>query len=135
MNSPISAVHVAFVSYLGIELVEQSGERARITLNVLPEFLNSWGVAHGGVIMTMLDYAMSASVRGRCGADRSVLTVDISVAFMNAGRGKRIDAEGRVMHAGRSTFFCESEARDEAGTRLSKAMGTFKLVRSKDEAK
>ena len=78
--------------------------------------------------MTMLDYSMSASVRGRCGADRSVLTVDISVAFMNAGRGKRVDAEGRVMHAGRSTFFCEAEARDEAGIRLAKAMGTFKLV-------
>lgn len=129
MTPPGTPVHVAFVSYLGIELVEQSPERARITLEVLPEFLNSWGVAHGGVIMTMLDYSMSASVRGRCGADRSVLTVDLSVAFMNAGRGRRIDCEGRIMHAGRSTFFCESEAWDEAGIRIAKAMGTFKLVR------
>ncbi len=128
MNPPASTVHIPFITHLGITLQEQSRERARITIELRPELLNSWGVAHGGVVMTMLDTVMGIAVRGYLGVNSSVLTVDMSVGFMNAGRGARIDAEGRVLHGGRSTFFCESEARDEAGTLLAKAIGTFKPV-------
>jgi acyl-coenzyme A thioesterase PaaI-like protein len=36
-----------------------------------------------------------------------------------------------VLHAGQSTAFCESEARDDAGKILAKAIGTFKLLGEK----
>ena len=125
MNPP-SSVHIPFLAHLGIELLEESRERARITLTLRPELLNSWGVAHGGVVMTMLDTAMGVAVRGHLGVACSVVTIDLSASFMNPARGPRIDAEGRVLRGGRSTFFCECEVRDEAGTLLAKAIGTFK---------
>lgn len=128
MSAPVSRVRVPFVEHLGIRLTEQSRQRASIVLDKRPELLNSWGAAHGGVVMTMLDYVMSAAVRGHYGIDGGVLTVDMSVGFMNAGTSNHILAEGRVLHGGASTAFCESEARDEAGTLLAKAIGTFKLL-------
>lgn len=128
MSAPVSRVRVPFVEHLGIRLTEQSRQRASIVLDKRPELLNSWGAAHGGVVMTMLDYVMSAAVRGHYGIDGGVLTVDMSVGFMNAGTSSHILAEGRVLHGGTSTAFCESEARDEAGTLLAKAIGTFKLL-------
>jgi uncharacterized protein (TIGR00369 family) len=131
MNQPLSKVRVPFVEYLGIRLTEVSKERAVIILDKRPEFLNSWGAAHGGVVMTMLDYVMSAAVRGHYGIDSGVLTVDMSVGFMSAGMGDRIHADARVLHGGKSTAFCESEARDESGTLLAKAIGTFKLLRER----
>jgi acyl-coenzyme A thioesterase PaaI-like protein len=81
--------------------------------------------------MTMLDYVMSAAVRGHYGVDGGVLTVDLSVGFMNAGTSTHIFAEGRVLHGGQSTAFCEAEARDEGGKLLAKAIGTFKLLGEK----
>ena len=42
--------------------------------------------------------------------------------------------EGRVLNAGKSTAFCEAEARDETGKLLSKAIGTFKLLPEKKPA-
>ena len=42
-----------------------------------------------------------------------------------------IHAEARVLHAGQSTAFCESEARDDTGKILAKAIGTFKLLGEK----
>jgi uncharacterized protein (TIGR00369 family) len=131
VNAPLSRVRIPFVEHLGIKLTEQSKERASIILDKRAELLNSWGAAHGGVVMTMLDYVMSAAVRGHYGVDGGVLTVDLSVGFMNAGVSDRIHADARVLHAGQSTAFCESEARDEGGKLLAKAIGTFKLLREK----
>jgi uncharacterized protein (TIGR00369 family) len=124
-------VRVPFVEHLGIRLLEQSKTRAAVVLEKRPEFLNSWGAAHGGVIMTMLDYVMSAAVRGHYGVDSGVLTVDMSVGFMSAATSTTVNAEGRVLHGGGSTAFCEGEARDEAGKLLAKAIGTFRLLQEK----
>ncbi|HKO87937.1 MAG TPA: PaaI family thioesterase [Burkholderiales bacterium] len=128
MNTTLSRVRIPFVEHLGIHLTEQSQARASIVLEKRPELLNSWGSTHGGVIMTMLDYVMSAAVRGHYGTENSVLTVDLSLGFMNASQSDRILAEGRVLHSGKSTAFCEAEARDESGQLLAKALGTFKLL-------
>jgi uncharacterized protein (TIGR00369 family) len=130
-QTPLSRVRVPFVEHLGIRLVEQTKDRAAIALDKRPELLNSWGATHGGVVMTMLDYVMSAAVRGHYGIDGGVLTVDMSVGFMKAGFGESILADARVLHGGQSTAFCEGEARDEKGALLAKAIGTFKLIGEK----
>ena len=132
MSEVLSRVRIPFVEHLGIRLIDQSKDRAAIVLDRRPELLNSWGSAHGGVIMTMLDYVMGAAVRGHYGIDASVLTIDLSVGFMSAGMGEHIKAEGRVLHSGKSTAFCEAEARDEEGKLLAKAIGTFKLLPKKE---
>ncbi|OFZ87749.1 MAG: hypothetical protein A2V78_09035 [Betaproteobacteria bacterium RBG_16_64_18] len=123
-------VTIPFVEHLGIRLVEQSRERAVVSLKHRPELANSWDAAHGGVLMTMLDLVMSMAVRGHYNVTAGVLTVDMSVGFLSASKGD-LTAEGRVLHAGRSTAFCEAEARDAEGRILSKAIGTFKLLREK----
>ena len=125
-------VTIPFVEELGIRLVEQNRERAIVSLKHRPQLLNSWGAAHGGVLMTMLDLVMSMAVRGHYNVRAGVLTVDMSVAFLNASTGD-VFAEGRVLHAGRSTAFCEGEARDSEGRILSKAIGTFKLLPEKKD--
>jgi uncharacterized protein (TIGR00369 family) len=126
-----SRVRIPFVEHLGIRLTEQSKERASIVLDKRQELLNSWGATHGGVVMTMLDYVMSAAVRGHYGVDGGVLTIDMSVGFMSASSSNHILAEGRVLHGGQSTAFCEAEARDESGKLLAKAIGTFKRLSDK----
>ena len=133
MTTPEFGVTIPFVEHLGIRLIERSKERAIVTLTKRPDLLNSWGAAHGGVIMTMLDLVMSVAVRGHYGVAGGVLTIDMSVGFLNASYGD-ITAEGRVLNAGKSTAFCEAEARDETGKLLSKAIGTFKLLPEKKPA-
>ena len=102
-----------------------------MSLKRRPELLNSWGAAHGGVIMTMLDLVMSMAVRGHYNdLNAGVLTVDMSIGFLNASKDD-VSAEGRVLHAGRSTAFCEAEAHDAEGRILAKAIGTFKILADK----
>jgi uncharacterized protein (TIGR00369 family) len=125
-------IRIPFTEHLGIQIVEMTKEHALVSLQRRPELLNSWGATHGGVIMTMLDLVMSWAVRGHYGVVGGVLTVDLSVGFMKAGLGERVTAEGRVLHGGKSTAFCEAEARDDKGVLLAKAIGTFKLLSDKE---
>ena len=125
-------IRIPFTEHLGVQLVESTKERAVVSLKKRPELLNSWGATHGGVIMTMLDLVMSWAVRGHYGVEGGVLTVDLSVGFMKGSFGDKVTAEGRVLHGGKSTAFCEAEARDHQGALLAKAIGTFKLLSDRD---
>lgn len=120
-------VKIPFVEHLGIRLVEASKARSVITLEKRPELVNSVGAMHGGAIMTMLDLVMTVAVRAHYGVAGSVITVDMSVGFVAPSQGDVI-AEARVLHGGKSTCFCEAEAKDESGKLLAKAMGTFKAI-------
>jgi len=123
-------VKIPFADHLGIELREATRDRCVVSIVRKPELLNSWGAAHGGVVMTMLDLVMSLAVRAHYGVAGGVATVDLSIGFINPGVGT-VHAEGRVLQGGKSTAFCESEARDDSGKLLAKAIGTFKLLQDR----
>lgn len=122
-----------FIDHLGIERVPDQDGRAVLALEIKPAFRNSWKAAHGGVIMTLLDSAMSLAARLHLqGAPGGILTIEMNAKFISPGMGQRLSAEGRVVGGGRSTLFCEAEVRDEAGKLVAKGMGTLKPVRKKD---
>ena len=56
-------VHIPFVEMLGFELLRFDPGVAEIAVPLRDELTNSWGVAHGGVTMTLLDVAMAHAAR------------------------------------------------------------------------
>jgi len=116
-----------FIDHLGIERVQDDEGRALLALDIRPAFRNSWKAAHGGVIMTLLDSAMSLAARLHLhGAPGGILTMEMNAKFISPGMGDRLTAEGRA------ALFCEAEVRDEAGNLVAKGMGTLKPVKKKD---
>ena len=124
-------IHIPFAKLLGIRVVEQTKSHATLRVHSQPELLNSWGVANGGVVMTMLDLAMGSAVRGYLGRALSVITVDISMAFLSPAHADII-ATGRVLRGGKSLLFCEAEARDVDGELLAKGMGTMQALEPRE---
>jgi uncharacterized protein (TIGR00369 family) len=57
------SVNIPFVSLLGFELQRMADGHAEITYAPAPEHLNSFGVVHGGVTMTLLDVTMAHAAR------------------------------------------------------------------------
>ena len=51
-----------FNTYLGTEVVRLKNGEARVTLDLAPHHLNRRGVAHGGVVTSLLDSALGAAV-------------------------------------------------------------------------
>lgn len=121
-----------FIDHLGIERVENHEGRALLALEIKPAFRNSWKAAHGGVIMTLLDSAMSLAARLHLrGAPGGMLTIEMNAKFIRPGMGARLNAEGKVVGGGGSILFCEAAVRSEAGELVAKSMGTLKPVRKK----
>jgi len=124
-------IHVPFVEHLGIRIVEKHDGVVRLRLDPKPEFANSWGSVHGGVLMTLLDVALASAGRSLDDKCNGAMTVEMKVNFIAAAAGPVL-AEGRAQRAGRSLIFSEGELKSEDGTMLAKATGTFKLLYPKD---
>ena len=116
---------IRFAEHLGVKVESLEKGVARLSLEIRPEFTTSWGTAHGGSILALLDITLSMTARTLFDPPRSIMTIDLSTQFIGTATGL-LRAEGRVMKAGKSTIFCEGEARDAAGELVAKAIGTFR---------
>jgi uncharacterized protein (TIGR00369 family) len=120
---------IPFVTDLGIELVSAEKGRAVLALDLLPRHLNGWAVAHGGVIMTMLDVAMAAAGRSLDPAAVAGVTIEMKTSFVQPGNaGTRIIASASAFHRASTMAFCDGEVRDTDDRLIAKAMGTFKFL-------
>jgi uncharacterized protein (TIGR00369 family) len=117
--------NIPFSQHLGIKVDFLDQGLARLSMTVKPEFMTSWGTAHGGSILSLLDITLSMTARTLYDPPRSIMTIDLSTQFIGTTTGI-LKAEGRVMKAGSTTIFCEGEARDEKGELVAKAIGTFR---------
>ncbi|RZJ13658.1 MAG: PaaI family thioesterase, partial [Rubrivivax sp.] len=86
-------VHIPFVEQLGLTLESIDDGTAELRLTVAEQHLNSWRVAHGGVVMTLLDVAMAHAARSvnRQQADLGpgVVTVEMKTSFMRPAGSER----------------------------------------------
>lgn len=125
-------VHIPFVKALGLELQRMAGGEAEIHLVMREDLTNSWGVAHGGVLMTLLDVVMAHAARSPDSAEGEplpgVVTIEMKTSFMQPARGK-LTARGHLMHRTPTMAFTEGTVFDEAGRACAHATGTFKYVR------
>ncbi len=123
---------VPFLDHLGAQLVACADGEARSEMELDRHHLNTFGAAHGGVLMTLLDYtmAMAATARGHhTDTERmSVVTIEMKTSFLEPARDHRIVTRARCVHRTRSLAFCEAETADGSGRILARASGTFRCV-------
>jgi uncharacterized protein (TIGR00369 family) len=125
--------HIPFVESLGFELHRFDGGHAELRVDLDQAHLNSWDVAHGGVLMTMLDVAMAHAARSiharMPGADHGVVTIEMKTSFVRPAEG-RLRCEGRLLHRTTTLAFCEGSLYDAGDHLCAHATGTFKYLRA-----
>jgi uncharacterized protein (TIGR00369 family) len=126
-------IRIPFVEQLGLELWRFGGGVAELRVDLADAHLNSWAVAHGGVLMTMLDVAMAHAARsldaGAEGGGPGVATIEMKTSFVRAAEGV-LRCEARLLHRTRTLAFCEGSVTDEAGRLCAHGTGTFKYLRA-----
>ena len=123
-------IDIPFIKDLGVEFISAENGRAVFSLDLLPRHLNSWSVAHGGVLMTLLDVAMAAAGRSLDPAAGGGVTVEMKTSFLQpANAGARLLASGHAFHRSSTMAFCDGEVRDADQRLIAKAMGTFKYLK------
>jgi acyl-CoA thioesterase len=128
MTQPIDFRNaIPFIKDLGVEFISAENGRAVVALSLGPRHLNSWSVAHGGVLMTLLDVAMAVAGRSLDPAAGGGVTVEMKTSFLQpANAGTRLVATAHAFHRSSTMAFCDGEVRDTEERLIAKAMGTFK---------
>ena len=125
-------VRIPFVEHLGFELLRLEPGLGEIAIEVRDELTNSWGVAHGGLLMTLMDIAMAHAARSPVDQGLDVLpgvvTIEMKTSFMRPGEG-RLVGTGRRLHRTASLAFCEACVLDSRGQLVGHSTGTFKYLR------
>lgn len=122
-------VKVPFVERLGLELHACAGGASEVRVDLSESHMNSWEVAHGGVLMTMLDVAMAMAARSQNLDGPGVATIEMKTSFMRPGEGE-LRALGKLLQRTTTLAFCEASVLDADGALCAHATGTFKYVRA-----
>ena len=126
-------VHIPFVEQLGMELWGFGDGKAELRLDLAESHLNSWEVAHGGVLMTLLDVAMAHAARAHHSHDPAdapgVATIEMKTSFMRPAEGE-LRALGSLLHRTTTLAFCEGRVVDGHGAICAHATATFKYLRA-----
>jgi uncharacterized protein (TIGR00369 family) len=117
-----------FVDSLGVQLVMAEDGASEVLLRLADTHMNTWGIAHGGVTMTLADVALAMAARSLADDGVGCVTVEMKVSFMQPGRGE-LRAFARVLHRSTTMAYCEGEIRDSEGHFVAKAVGTFKYMK------
>lgn len=119
-----------FLAMLGAELVERGEGTATLALNLSEMHLRTRGIAHGGVIATLLDTAMGVAVSTQTPEDSFAVTCQLNVHFIRPGwNGERLMISASVSHSGTTTSVAQAEMATGSGVRVAIASGTFSYVR------
>lgn len=131
-NSDFPRIPHPFIDDLGVEFLDSGAGRSRVALQLTPRLLNSWKVAHGGVIMTLLDVAMAIAGRSLDPNAGGGVTVEMKTSFLQpANEGSRLIATGHAFHQSKTMAFCEGEIRDTQERLIARSLGTFKYIRKR----
>jgi uncharacterized protein (TIGR00369 family) len=116
-----------FLHYLGAKFVAGDKNGCHLSLNILPHLTNSWGKGHGGMLVTLMDVAMSWAARFYVDNLFSAVTVEIKTSFFEAAIDK-IDCYAKVLHKTTSMAFCEAYIQNQNDKIICKSSATFKYL-------
>jgi uncharacterized protein (TIGR00369 family) len=121
-------LNIPFLKLLGVRLISAEMGKGEILLALKPEHTNTWDVAHGGVLLTLMDVAMAVAARSSDPGDRSVVTVEMKNNFMQAANGiLRVKAD--TVRRTATMAFCEAKLYNDQGEICCMATGTFQFLK------
>ncbi|HXY73106.1 MAG TPA: PaaI family thioesterase [Actinomycetota bacterium] len=115
----------AFHAWAGFELVSVEVGIVEMALDLEPHHLNPGGILHGGMVATLADTAIGLAVRSALPPDRTHVTAQLNVHFLEKVGGGRVRALGRAVRVGGRMGYGEGDVVDEDGRLVARASGTF----------
>jgi uncharacterized protein (TIGR00369 family) len=123
---------LGFLERLGVH----ADDDGRLILEIRAGHLRSLGIAHGGVIATLLDSVMGLASNRSSPPDHYLVTAQLNVHFIRpALEGETLIASSQVRHAGRKTAMAQGEIQTSTGELVATASATFVYVPHTDRTR
>ncbi len=120
-----------FYRWSGMEIADAEDGSVTLALELADHHLNIQGLAHGGVIATLADAAMSLSLRSALEPGRRHVSVEIGVHYLRPVTRGRVRAIGRAVRIGREIAYAQADVLDANDRLLARADGTYSVTRER----
>jgi acyl-CoA thioesterase len=116
------------------ELLGMSGRmledgHCQFEVALAPQHLNPYGAVHGGIVYTLVDYAMGGAMVARLEGDERCATLEIKINYLASARDGVICAEAWVVERTKRIGVLEARVREASDRLLAMATGTFYIQR------
>ena len=101
-----------FAALAGVKLLDVSEGYAKVSLDLEKRHLNGVGVAQGGAIFTLADFAFAAAVNSH---EAVAVAINVSITFLKAATGGTIYAEAREISRSQKLASCSIQVTDAEG--------------------
>ncbi|WP_147916005.1 PaaI family thioesterase [Ruania zhangjianzhongii] len=112
-----------FHDWLGLEVRSVTDTGLELTATWRPEWANSVGKTHGGILSSLLDLAADWALVATQGVPAP--TIDFTVHYLRAAAPGDLTVRARLVRAGRSLTVAEAEVLDASGKTLAVGRGTY----------
>jgi uncharacterized protein (TIGR00369 family) len=119
---------VPFLKLLGVRCLRAELGEGEVVLALKPEHNNSWEVAHGGVLLTLMDVGMAVAARAADEAGRGVVTIELKANFLQAAEGI-VRVTAKTVHVTPTLVFVEAKLYDEKDRVCCMGSATFKYFK------
>lgn len=117
---------------IGVEIKEIGRGYAKAVFNMRESIARWGGIVHGGIIMTVIDMIIGISIMTvNDGVDQ--YTAELKVNFLEPLKIEPFTAIGRVIRKGGTLAVGEGEIYDGENKLCAKGIGTWFIVRKKDQ--
>jgi len=121
-------------SKLGIEAKTLSTDGASVVYHIKDWHMNFEGTVHGGILFSVLDSVMGMAVFPHLKADEHILAIDQKINYLKGAtlNMKDLTSTANLVSRTRRLAVAEGEIYSPDGTILSKALGTFAILKQPD---
>lgn len=118
---------VGFRKWLGLNYEEMTDERAIVSIDLDADKMNVRGVAHGGIVASLIDVAMGTAAGGGNYDTRKrlVATQELKVNYLAPAKGARLTATATVVRAGSRVIVVHCDVMTDQDIHCATALGTF----------
>jgi len=94
-------------------VIEDAGKGyAKCSLELTPAHMNAAGVAMGGAVYTLADFAFAIASNSEA---MNTLSLSANITYLSAAPGGKLTAEAKCIRSGRTTCYFVVDVTDETG--------------------
>ncbi|MCA1832713.1 MAG: PaaI family thioesterase, partial [Actinobacteria bacterium] len=116
-----------FVEWMGIQLTALDVGTCELRLDLEEHHLNPGGIAHGGIIASLLDACIGLALRTKIGT-ASHVTMQLDIHYVSPGLRGTLVARGTAVHSGRRASYGEARVFGEGDRLVATGSATFLVL-------
>jgi uncharacterized protein (TIGR00369 family) len=119
---------IPYVHLIGIELFEIERGSATLRLELRDELMRNGGIAHGGVVASLIDTASAFAVMSGLEPGQTTTTIDLTIQYLRPLVKGQASARARVLRSGRRVAVVAVDVTNHAQVLAATALTSYLVM-------